>query len=155
LRSADPLLAATGTATLGSLVSSANALPQLRAAVLLVFAAAAVLIAGLGSYGVMRQLVANREREFAVRLVFGAVPRDLAREVLLQVARLTVPGVLVGLGGAWLAANLLRTFVFGVNPRSAMVLVTVAVLVLFLAAVTALPSVRRAMRLDPRGTAMS
>lgn len=154
VRASDPLLAATGVATLDALVSSANALPQLRASLLLVFAVAAVLIAGLGSYGVMRQLVANREREFAVRLVFGAMPRDLAREVLLQVARLTVPGVVAGLAGAWAGATLLRSFVFGIEPRSAPVLAAVSAGVLILAVLAALPSVRRAMRLDPRVTTM-
>jgi predicted permease len=152
IRAADPLVAPSGVATLGALVSTANALPQLRAAILLVFAFAAVLIAGLGSYGVMRQLVANRERELSLRLVFGAVPADLAKEVLLQVARLTVPGVLVGLAGAWMAAALLRAFVFGVDPRSAVVLVSVSAGVLALAAIAAMPSVLRAMRLDPRST---
>jgi predicted permease len=149
---ADPMLAASGVATLQSLVSAANALPQLRASILGLFAIAAVLIAGLGSYGVMRQLVGNREREFAVRLVFGAVPRDLAREVLLQLARLTVPGVIAGLAGAWLAAKLLRTFVFGVDPRSVSVLVSVSLGVLVVAVIAALPSVLRAMRLDPKET---
>ncbi len=155
VRAADPLVAASGITTLGALVSTANALPQLRAAILLVFAVAAVLIAGLGSYGVMRQLVANRERELSLRLVFGAVPADLAREVLLQVARLTVPGVIVGLAGAWMAASLLRTFVFGIDPRSAPVLAVVSIGVLALATLAAMPSVVRAMRLDPRTTTMS
>jgi predicted permease len=150
---ADPLLAASGLTTLGALVAAANALPQLRASILLVFAFAAVLIAGLGSYGVMRQLVANRERELSLRLVFGAIPTDLAGEVLLQVARLTIPGVIVGLGGAWMTASLLRTFVFGIDPRSAAVLIGVSVVVLVLATIAALPSVIRAMRLDPRTTA--
>ncbi|HEX6313975.1 MAG TPA: ABC transporter permease [Gemmatimonadaceae bacterium] len=152
VRAADPMVAASGVATLRSLVAGANVLPQLRAAILGLFALAAVLIAALGSYGVMRQLVGNREREFAVRLVFGAVPRDLAREVFLQLARLTVPGVIAGLGGAWIAANLLRTFVFGVDPRSLPVLVAVSLGVLVVAAIAALPSVLRAMRLDPKET---
>jgi predicted permease len=152
VRDADPLLAATGVTTLESLVSAANALSQLRAAILLVFASAALMIAGLGAYGVMRQLVANRERELALRLVFGAVPSDLAKEVLLQVARLTVPGVLVGLAGAWMAASLLHTFVFGIDARSAPVLAGVSIGVLALASLAALPSVLRAMRLDPRST---
>jgi len=150
IHAADPLIAASGTATLDDLVSTANALPQLRASILLVFAVAAVMIAGLGAYGVMRQLVANRERELALRLVFGAVPTDLAREVLLQVAKLTVPGILLGLGGAWMAANLLRSFVFGIDPRSAGVLAAVSVGVLLLAALASTPSMLRAMRLDPR-----
>lgn len=152
VRAADPLLAASGVTTLDALVATANALPQLRAGILLVFAIAAVMIAGLGSYGVMRQLVANRERELSLRLIFGAVPSDLAREVLMQVARLTVPGVIVGLVGAWLSANLLRRFVFGVDPRSGVLLVAVSVSVLALATVAAMPSVLRAMRLDPKTT---
>ena len=98
----------------------------------------------------MRQLVANRERELSLRLVFGAVPADLAREVLIQVARLTVPGVLLGLTGAWLTASLLRRFVFGIDPRSLAVLAIVGSAVLVLATAAALPSVLRAMRLDPR-----
>ena len=150
LRSADPLVAASGITTLDALVQSANALPQMRAGILLLFAVAAVMIAGLGSYGVMRQLVANRERELSLRLVFGAVPADLAREVLIQVARLTVPGVLLGLAGAWLTASLLRRFVFGIDPRSLAVLAIVGSAVLVLATAAALPSVLRAMRLDPR-----
>lgn len=155
VRAADPLLAASSVVPLDALVSSANALPELRASILLVFAGAAVLIAALGSYGVMRQLVANRERELSLRLVFGAVPSDLAKEVLMQVARLTVPGVIIGLSGAWLAANLLRTFVFGIDPRSMPILAAVSVGVLVLAALTALPSVLRAMRLDPRSTTVN
>lgn len=146
----DPLLAATGTATLESIVSSANALPQLRATLLLVFAVASILVAALGSYGVMRQLVSNREREFALRLVFGAAPRDLAREVLAQVARLTIPGVAAGLVGAWLAAGLLRQFVFGIDPRSLPLLAAVSAGVLGIAVATALPTMRRAMRIDVR-----
>ena len=152
VQSADPLLAVSAPATLAELVTTANALPQLRASILLIFAVAALMIAGLGAYGVMRQLVANRERELALRLVFGAVPSDLAREVLLQVARLTLPGVLVGLGGAWMVANLLRTFVFGVDPRSTTVLALVSVCVLALGTLAAAPSVLRAMKLDPRTT---
>lgn len=152
VRAAEPTLAASGITTLDDLVVTANALPQLRASILLVFAVAAVLIAGLGAYGVMRQLVSNRERELALRLVFGAVPSDLAREVLMQVAKLTVPGVLAGLGGAWLAANLLRTFVFGIDPRSALILASVGAGVLVLGTIAAAPSVLRAMRLDPKST---
>ena len=150
VQSADPLVAASGVATLGALVSAANALPQLRAVILLTFAIAAVLIAGLGSYGAMRQLVANRERELSLRLVFGALPSDLAKEVLKQVARLTVPGVTIGLAGAWMAANLLRRFVFGIDPRSFPVLVGVSFVVLVLGTLAAMPSVLRAVRLDPK-----
>jgi hypothetical protein len=152
---ADPLLAASGMTALEALVSGANALPQLRAGILLVFALAAVLIVALGSYGVMRQLVANRERELSLRLLFGAVPSDMAREVLLQLARLTIPGVVIGLVGAWMSATLLRTFVFGVDPRSIPVLAGVSASVLMMAVLGSMPSVMRAMRLDPKDMAVT
>ena len=150
LKATDPVVSASGTTTLDALVAQANVLPRLRAAVLLGFAIVALAIAGLGSYGVMRQLVANREREFAVRLVFGAMPHNLGRAVFGQVLRLTLPGIAVGLAGAWMLAGVMASFVFGVEPRSLPVLTAVSLCVLALAAIAAAPSAVRAMRLDVR-----
>jgi putative ABC transport system permease protein len=150
LMATDPIVAASATATLDTLVAQANALPWLRAIVLLGFAMIAVAIVGLGSYGVMRQLVANREREFALRLIFGAPPGDLGRAVLAHAARLTIPGVAAGLVVAWLLAGTLRAFVFGIAPRSLLVFAVVSLGVLTLEALTAAPSAVRAMRVDAR-----
>jgi predicted permease len=150
LRLTDPVLAAHNVARLETLVHQANALPRLQSLLLLTFAIAAMTLAGLGSYGVMSQLVATREREYALRLVFGAAPGALGRAVLGQVARLTIPGVLVGLLVVLLLGGTLRRFVFGVEPRSALVLSCVSVGMLLLAVVATLPSVIRAMRTDPR-----
>ena len=118
LRITDPLLVAHDVAPLDALVDQANALPRLQSIILLTFAVAAIVMAMLGCYGVMRQLVATREREYAMRLVFGASPAELGRSVLRQVARLTVPGVVVGLLAVILLGGLLKRFVFGVDPRS-------------------------------------
>ena len=124
LKNSDPVVAAGNVATLDALVLQANALPRLRTLVLLMFAIVAVGIVALGSYGVMSQLVSTREREFAVRLVFGARPEQLGRAVILQVARITLPGVAVGLVAMWLLSGALKSFVFGVQPTSAAVLAT-------------------------------
>ena len=118
LRLTDPLLVAHDIAPLDALVDNANALQRLQSIILLTFAIAAIVMAMLGCYGVMRQLVATREREYAMRLVFGASPAELGRSVLRQVARLTVPGVVVGLLAVILIGGLLKRFVFGVDPRS-------------------------------------
>jgi putative ABC transport system permease protein len=150
LRATDASAAASGTATLESLVMQANALPRLRALVLLLFALVAVGIVALGSYGVMRQLVGNRERELAVRLVFGAEPRQLGLAVLVEAATLTIPGIAVGLAITWLLGGMLQTFVFGVEPRSLIVFGGVGVGVLVLASLATLPSAVRAMRVDIR-----
>ena len=150
LRATDPQVAAHDVAHLAALAAQVNALPRLRTLLLLIFAAAALAIAALGSYGVMSQLVATREREYALRLVFGAAPADLGRSVLLQLARLTMPGIAGGILVVILLGGTLQRFVFGVAPRSVAVLGTVTLVMLSIALVATLPSVLRAMRIDIR-----
>ena len=152
LRVTDPLVAAHDVAHLDALAAQVNALPRLQTLLLLIFAAASLAIAALGSYGVMSQLVATREREYALRLVFGAAPADLGRSVLLQLARLTVPGIGGGVLVVVLLGGTLERFVFGVAPRSVGVLATVSAIMLAIALVATLPSVLRAMRVDVRLT---
>jgi putative ABC transport system permease protein len=122
----------------------------LRTLVLIVFSVVAVGIVALGSYGVMSQLVSNRERELAVRLVFGAQPTQLGASVLAQVAKLTVPGVVIGLATVWSASGLLAAFVFGVEARSVVVLGAAGGVLLILAVLATLPPALRAMRVDIR-----
>jgi len=150
LKAVDPVVAAGNVATLDALVLQANALPRLRTLVLLLFAIVAVGIVALGSYGVMSQLVSTREREFAVRLVFGARPEQLGRAVVLQVARITLPGIVVGLVAMWLLSGALKSFVFGVQPTSAAVLATSGAMLLVLSVAATLPCAIRAMRVDIR-----
>jgi len=150
LRVTDALLVAHDVAKLDALVDKANALPRLQSVILLTFALVAIGMVGLGCYGVMRQLVATREREYALRLVFGAPPAELGRSVLRQMGRLTVPGVCVGLVSVLLLGGLLRRFVFGVDPRSVFVLSAVGGGMLLIGIAAALPSVVRAMRVDIR-----
>lgn len=150
LRASDPILAADAVAPLESLVRQANALPRLQTILLLTFAIVAVGIVALGSYGLMSQLVASREREFAMRVVFGAARGSLGSSVLLQVTRLTIPGILIGVAVVWLLSGLLRPFVFGVEPRSLLVTIVVSTGVLVLASAAALPPAWRAMQVDIR-----
>ena len=150
LRRTDPVVAAHDEASLEGLVAQANALPRLQSLLLLTFAIAALAIATLGCYGVMSQLVSTREREYALRLVFGASPSELGRSVLQKVGMLTVPGVIAGLVAVVVLGGSLRRFVYGVDPRSAVVLSLVSVGMLVVAFGAALPSMARAMRVDMR-----
>lgn len=150
LRETDPRLAASGTARLSDLVVQANALPRLRMFILALFSIVGVGVVLLGTYGIMSQLVANRERELAVRLVFGASPARLGASVIAQMARLTVSGIVAGLAGVWAAAGVLSTFVFGVASRSVVVYGTAGGILLTLAAVASMPAAIRAMRVDMR-----
>ena len=150
LQLTDPLLAAHDIAPLDVLVSRANALPRLQSVILLTFALAATLMAMLGCYGVMRQLVATREREYAVRLVFGASPAELGRSVLRQVLRLTSRGAVVGLVAVIVLGRGLERFVFGIGTRSPVVLGGATAVMLAIGLASALPSAVRAMRVDIR-----
>lgn len=152
VRNADPVVAPSLTTTLDNLVLQANALPRLRTMVLGLFALVAVGIVTLGSYGVMSQLVTSREREFVIRVVYGAAPEQIGRAVMAQLAKLTLPGVLLGLGMSLLLGGTLRPFVFGVEPRSGIVLVAVSLGTLLIALLASWPSIRRAMRVDVRSS---
>jgi putative ABC transport system permease protein len=150
IRKTDPMVAAGNVATLDELVLQANALPRLRASILMMFAVVAIGVLALGAYGVMSQLVSTREREFALRLVFGARPTQLGRIVVMQVARITLPGITIGLVAAWLLVGALRTFLFGVEPTSASVFTAAAALLLVLTLAATIPCAVRAMRVDAR-----
>ncbi len=153
LRSTDPNLAASDVTTLAALVDQANALGRLRAVLLLAFALTAALMTGVGCYGVMSQLVATRQREFAVRLAFGATPKTLAASVFTRVAKLTTPGIVIGVVTVFFLRGVMHSFVFGIGEHSAPVLVGVSVFMLAVAFASTLPSAFRVMRVDVRASA--
>jgi hypothetical protein len=126
IRAVDPTIAAFDVVSLEALTRRANAMPALQSALLSTFAAIAIGIAAIGSYGVMSQLVHTREREFVIRLAMGAAPRGLSRMVLGENARLSLAGVVIGAGAAWILGGALEPLVFGVTPRSLQLLAAVA-----------------------------
>ncbi len=149
LRRVDPALALSGVVPLESLIQQADALPRLRTLLLGIFAAVALAIALLGAFGVISQLVANREREFAIRLVFGAAPRSLMSAVLLQAWSLTIPGIILGSAAARVSSGFVAPFTFEIAPQSIRVTLVVAIGVLFMTAMATLAPALRAMRVRP------
>ncbi len=108
-----PDVASYNPGTLEHFANQATALPRLQMALLGVFALVATGITALGSYGVMSQLVANRQKEMAIRAALGANRGAVLRLVLGQNARLAAMGATIGLGGAWLAARWAQSAVAG------------------------------------------
>lgn len=146
VRSADPVLAAGDVADLAGLVRGANALRRLQVILLGTFALVAIGIVVLGSYGLMSQLVASREREFAVRVAVGARSRHIGSQVLGQAVRISGPGVVAGAAASWLLGGAVAPFLFGVEARSVPVMAAVAGVTLTLTGIAALPAALRAMR---------
>lgn len=112
------------------------------------FATIAIGITGLGSYGVMSQLVANRQKEMAIRAALGATQSGMLRLVLLQNARLAAAGVGLGVGAAWFVARALSAKLTGFDASPVWPYLAVALLVLALTQIASVIPARRAAKLD-------
>ena len=116
MKSLDAARPVFGLKPLTSVMDAALDQPRLNAAALGTFAAAALVLAALGLYGLLMLLVAQRRRELGVRMALGATPRDLVRVVLAGAGRLVAAGVAAGLVLTLAAGHLLRAMLFGVGP---------------------------------------
>jgi ABC-type antimicrobial peptide transport system permease subunit len=122
---------------------------RLLLAMLWAFASVALLLAGLGTYGVVSFAVQQRTREFGIRIAVGAEGKDLWRLVVAQAARLTVLGASVGLIGALATSRVAGALLFGISPFD-VISYAAAIVALALAVFLAawLPA-RRAARVSP------
>jgi putative ABC transport system permease protein len=113
------------------------------------FAATALLLAGIGTYGVMAFAVTSRTRELGVRSALGASPRDLIVMVLRQGLLLTIVASAIGLIAAVALTRFMASMLFNVAPRDPITFALVAgVLALVALAATLIPA-RRAMTVNP------
>jgi putative ABC transport system permease protein len=113
------------------------------------FAAAAIVLAAIGIYGVITYMVNRRTREFGLRMALGAEPREVLLLVMRQASRPIAVGIVLGSLGSFGAARLLRTQLFGVSGFDALTQgAVVAGLVLVAALAAALPALR-ATSTDP------
>jgi putative ABC transport system permease protein len=113
------------------------------------FAALAAMLAGVGIYGVVSYLTAQRTREIGVRLALGAQPRDVVALVLREGMAMTLAGVAVGLAGALALARLVHGLLYGVTPSDPATFVVVTIPLVALALVACWIPARRAARTDP------
>jgi putative ABC transport system permease protein len=135
--------------TLDATLASEVASQRFNMALLVGFAALALLLSVIGIYGVMAYAVGQRKHEIGIRLALGALPGSVRQMVLLQGAKLGALGVVLGLGAGYALTRLLGTMLFAVKPTDPLTFVGGA-FVLFAAALAAcwIPA-RRATRVDP------
>lgn len=134
---------------LSSVVSRSVAAPRFRTMLVGSFAGFALLLAGIGIYGVIASGVQHRRREIALRLALGAsgaaVATALSRRCLAAVAA----GMLVGLLGFWATRRVLESWLFNMTPGDPVVLTGAITVLALVAAVASWLPTRRATRLDP------
>jgi ABC-type antimicrobial peptide transport system permease subunit len=117
--------------------------------VLAIFGAVAVAIAAIGIYALVAYVVAQRRREFGVRVALGAVPSGILSMVVGGAVRLMIGGLVPGLVAAFLLERWARAFLFNAPPRDPALYAGVALVLLTAGVVAAIGPARRATRVDP------
>jgi ABC-type antimicrobial peptide transport system permease subunit len=113
------------------------------------FAVLATLLAAIGLYGVLAYTVAQRTREFGLRMALGADSTRVRRMVLWQVGRMMLVGGVLGIAAGLLLGRAARSILFGVEGTDPLVVATVAVLLTGVAMGAGYLPALRASRVDP------
>jgi putative ABC transport system permease protein len=135
--------------TMDRLRSESVALRRFTVLLAGLFGVLSLVLAGVGIYGVMALVVAERRDEVGVRVALGATPGRIVSMLLSQAARLGLTGVVIGLAGGLALAQLARSVLYGVGPTDWVTFVTVPTGLLAIALLAALVPARRAMRISP------
>jgi len=149
VRAAAPSAPLESVMTMRDRVAGSLANPRLYAIVLATFAAFALLIAGVGLFGVLSYSVALRRREIGVRSALGATRRDIVLLIARQSLAIVAAGVAIGLlASAW-ATRFLGTLLYGVTAHDGLSFAAVAGVLFAVAIVATLVPARRAAQVDP------
>jgi ABC-type antimicrobial peptide transport system permease subunit len=114
-----------------------------------IFAAVALMLAAIGTYGVLSYLVTERQREIGIRVALGASSGGIVRLVLRQGLSIAILGVVFGVVGALALARVTRSLLFGVSPTDPFTYVAVGLVIVGVALLACMVPAQRAMRVDP------
>jgi ABC-type antimicrobial peptide transport system permease subunit len=123
--------------------------PRLLAQLLGAFAGLALLLAAIGTYGVLSYMVTERRREIGIRVALGATRSHVLTQIMKQGLQVTAIGGAIGLAGTLAVNRLIASLLFGVQPTD---IVTIAFVIATITAVAVVASwlpAWRASRLDP------
>jgi ABC-type antimicrobial peptide transport system permease subunit len=149
VRDADPSVPIVRLRDMNGVFEESIRRPRLLAQLLGGFAGLALLLAAIGTYGVLSYMVAERRREIGIRMALGAGQRNVLSDVLKQGLTLTTIGIVVGLAGAFALNRLIASLLFGVQPTDMTTMVAVVATITLVATVACWLPAWRASRVDP------
>jgi putative ABC transport system permease protein len=149
VRELDPEVPLSDVATMGHFIGRRLSDCRTMAGLLSAFALVAVLLAGLGLFGMLAFYVEQRTREIGVRMALGAAHRQVLAMVVRRGMALVLVGLAAGLPGSWLAARLLGHLLHDVSPADPGTLAASSIAFLAVALVACWIPARRATRVDP------
>jgi ABC-type antimicrobial peptide transport system permease subunit len=113
------------------------------------FAGLALLLAAIGTYGVLSYMVSERRREIGIRVALGAARSQVLTQFMKQGLQVTALGVTIGLAGALALNRLIASLLFGVQPTDTVTIAFVIATIMAVAAVASWLPAWRASRVDP------
>jgi putative ABC transport system permease protein len=149
IRRLDSAQTVPGLNTIANLIAASIKPQRFNLLLLSIFAWLGLALALIGIYGVMSYAVTERTHEIGVRLALGAQPTDILKLVLSEGARLTLLGILIGLGGAFGLTRLMASFLYGVSPTDPLTFAGVTAALVIVALLASYLPARRAMKVDP------
>jgi putative ABC transport system permease protein len=147
--SAIPGATAYAVTTLDARLGSFVAQRRLQTWMLTAGSLTALLLTGIGLYGLIHYSVASRTQEVGIRMALGARPRDIIRAIVGEGLTLSLAGLAIGLIATTWAGQAASSLLFGVTPGDPATLTGVAALLLVVAAAACYLPARRAVRISP------
>lgn len=124
--------------------------PRIEMFVLSAFGGLALLLAGVGVYGVMSYSIAQRTREIGIRMALGARLKDVMSMVMRQGIILITFGLIIGFAGAMMLTKMMKSMIYGIGVTDPAVFVTTCALLVFSALMATYFPARRATKIDPQ-----
>jgi putative ABC transport system permease protein len=149
VRSLDPQLVVAGVKTMDEVVADSVAQRRLTMLLLAMFAAAALLLAAIGIYGVIAYGVTQRVREIGIRMALGAQRGAVLAMIVRQALALAAAGIVIGGAGAVLLGRVMEGLLFQIRPSDPLTFAGVSGLLAAVALLASYIPGRRATRIDP------
>ena len=122
---------------------------RFQTTVLSLFSFVALLLAGVGIYGVLGYSVMRRTHEIGIRMALGAPPREMVKLVLMDGTKLAILGLIIGAIAATVMTQFLKSLLFGITATDPLTFLAVAILLFSLALLACYLPARRAALVDP------